>query len=324
MKSQLEKGADFAQMARDSSEDVGSAIEGGDLGWFKEGTMVKPFNDACFDGKVGDLVIVQSQFGFHLIEIMKQAEKVKKVQLATVVRKIIPSNETFADYFAQASSFYSNNNSSETFTKATENDKFTKYVASEVKVGDRDISGMANVREMIRWAYKNEKGAVSEPMQFENTFIIAHLSEVREEGIAPMDQVEIQVELGAKKKKKAEMFIKEMEGITNLDELATKLGTKVETAPDVNFSAYAIPGMGQELKINGMASTLQQGQMSIPIEGQTGVFVIQIEAVTPAPETTDYTGIKTQLEQNYKGRTSQLLEALKDKYGVVDKRYKFY
>ncbi|PJB16537.1 MAG: hypothetical protein CO118_00220, partial [Flavobacteriales bacterium CG_4_9_14_3_um_filter_32_8] len=301
-----------------------SAIEGGDLGWFKEGTMVKPFNDACFDGKVGDLVIVQSQFGFHLIEVLKQADKVKKVQLATVVRKNIPSNETFDAAFAKASTFYSNNNTDEAFKKATEGDKFVKFVAPEVKVGDAAIPGMTNVRELVRWAFNAEKGDVCEPKQFENTFVIAHLSEVREEGIAPMEQVEIQVELGAKKKKKAEMFIKEMSGIKNLEELATKIGGTVESAPNVNFAAYAIPGMGQELRVNGMASTLQKGQMSIPIEGQTGVFVIQIESVTPAPPTTDYAGIKMQLEQNYQGNTSQLLEALKDKFGVVDKRYKFY
>ena len=64
--------------------------------------------------------------------------------------------------------------------------------------------------------------------------------------------------------------------------------------------------------------------MSIPIEGQTGVFVIQIESVTPAPETTDYSAIRTQLNQNNASASSQLIEALKDKFGVVDKRYKFY
>ena len=324
IKTLIKKGADFAKIAKEVSEDVGSAIEGGDLGWFKEGTMVKPFNDACFDGKVGDLVIVQSQFGFHLIEILKQADKVRKVQLATIVRKNIPSNETFDAAFAKASTFYSNNNTDEAFKKATEGDKFVKFVAPEVKVGDAAIPGMTNVRELVRWAFNAEKGDVCEPKQFENTFVIAHLSEVREEGIAPMEQVEIQVELGAKKKKKAEMFIKEMSGIKNLEELATKIGGTVESAPNVNFAAYAIPGMGQELRVNGMASTLQKGQMSIPIEGQTGVFVIQIESVTPAPPTTDYAGIKMQLEQNYQGNTSQLLEALKDKFGVVDKRYKFY
>ena len=320
MKAKIEKGASFAQIAKDSSEDVSSAIEGGDLGWFREGTMVKPFNDACFDAKVGDLVIVQSQFGYHLIEIQAQAEKVRKVQLASISRKILPSSETFNAVFNDASSFYSANSTPEAFKKASD----TKYVASEVKVGDKNIPGMANARELVRWAFNNEKGAISEPMQFENTFVIARLTEVREEGIATMEQVEIQIELGAKKKKKAEMFKAEMTGAGSLEELATKIGGQVETAPSVQFAAYAIPGMGQEPRINGMAYNLKQGEMSIPIEGQTGVFVIQVESVTPAPETTDYTAIKTQLEQNYAGTTSSLLEALKDKFGVVDKRYKMY
>ena len=62
--------------------------------------MVPEFNDACFDGKVGEMVIVQTQFGYHLIEVLAQSEKVKKVQLARVVRKITPSNETFDAVFA--------------------------------------------------------------------------------------------------------------------------------------------------------------------------------------------------------------------------------
>ena len=324
IKSEIEGGASFADIAGEVSEDIGSAIEGGDLGWFKEGVMVQPFNDACFDGKVGDMVIVQSQFGFHLIEIMKQADKSRKIQLASVVRKNIPSNETFNEVFAKASSFYSANTTSEAFTKTTESDEYYKFVAAEVKVSDKDIAGLPNVRELVRWSFNNEKGAVSDPFTFENTYVVAHLAEVREEGIATMEQVEIQVELGAKKKKKAEMFIEEMKGAANLGELATKVGVEVESAPNVNFAAYAIPGMGQEMRINGMASTLQQGQMSVPIEGQTGVFVIEIETVTPAPETTDYSAVRTQLNQSNSGASNQLLEALKEKFGVVDRRYKFY
>jgi peptidyl-prolyl cis-trans isomerase D len=324
IKTVIENGADFAAIAKEVSEDVGSAIEGGDLGWFREGMMVPEFNDACFDGNVGDIVIVQSQYGFHLIEIMKQGDKVRKVQLAKIVRKNIPSNETFNTVFSKASAFYASYGTSEAFTKATEGDEYNKFIATGIKVGDKDIQGMTDVRALVRWAFNNEKGSVSDPLTFGNTYLIAHLTEVREEGIATMEQVEIQVELGAKKDKKAEMFKAEMKGITNLDELAAKLKVTVESAPNVNFAAYAIPGMGQELRINGMTSTLQEGQMSIPIEGQTGVFVIQVESVTPAAETTDYSAIKTQLDQNYSGSVNQLLEALKDKFGVVDKRYKFY
>jgi peptidyl-prolyl cis-trans isomerase D len=324
VKLEIENGADFAAIAKEMSEDVGSAIEGGDLGWFRAGQMVPEFNDACFDGAAGDIVIVQTQYGYHLIEVLEQSEKVKKIQLARVIRRIIPSNETFDAVFAQASAFYSSNSTTEAFKKATETDKFTKFLAPEVKVADKNVQGLQNVREMVRWAFNNEKGSVSAPFQFENIFVVAHLSEVREDGTATMEQVEIQVELGAKKKKKAAQFIEEMKGATSLDDLATKINGKVETAPNVNFAAYAIPGMGQELRVNGMASTLKQGEMSIPIEGQTGVFVIMVESVTPAAEVTDYSAIKTQMEQSYAGLSGIAFEALKNKFEVVDKRYKFY
>jgi peptidyl-prolyl cis-trans isomerase D len=324
IKTAIKNGAKFATIAKEMSEDVGSAIEGGDLGWFKEGVMVPAFNAVCFDGKAGDMVIVQSQFGFHLIEVLKQAQSSRKVQLSSIVRKNTPSNETFDAFFAQASMFFTNNGTTEAFTKATETDAFTKFVANDIKVGDKNISGMADVRELVRWSFNNEKGSVSAPFQFTNTFVVAHLAEVREEGTATMAQVEIQVELGAKKEKKAALFIEEMTGESTLDALASKIGSTVESSPTVSFSGYSIPGMGQELRVAGMISTLKEGQVSIPIEGQTGVFVVEIETVVPAIEANDYSAIKNQLNQSNRAITGQLLEALKDKFGVVDQRYKFY
>lgn len=323
VKNVIERGGNFADIAKEISEDVGSAIEGGDLGWFREGQMVPQFNDACFNGKKGDLTIVQTQFGFHLIEILDQGPEVKKVQIGKIIRNIEPSNETFDAIFAQASAFYSENNTSESFTKATESGDLIKRVA-EVKVNDKAIAGLESPRELIRWAFNNDKGSVSAPFQFENTFVIAHLSEVKEDGIAPIDQVEIQVELGAKKDKKATMFQEEMAGASNLEELASKIGGNVESAKDVSFSSYSIPGMGQEPRIIGMIPTLQKGQMSIPLKGQTGVFVVMVEEVIPADENADYSVNKLQLEQMLQNNTNRTMDALKEKFGIKDNRYKFY
>jgi len=324
IKTVIENGGNFATIAKEESEDVASAIEGGNLGWFQQGVMTKPFNDACFYGKEGDITIVESQFGLHLIEIQKQAKKNKKVQLSTIVRRNVPSKETFDVVFAEASKFYANNDNAEAFKKATESEEYSKFIASEIKASDKDIPGMSNVRELVRWAFNNEKGAISQPQQFENTFIVAHLSEIKEKGTATFEQVEIQVEIGAKKKKKAAMFIEEMKNASSLEDLATKLGTTVQSAADVNFAAYAIPSVGQELRISGMASTLKENQMSIPIEGNTGVFVIKVQSVQPAGETTDYSAIKTQLQQGYAANTRKVLDVLKEEFGVEDKRYKFY
>jgi peptidyl-prolyl cis-trans isomerase D len=285
--------------------------------------MVPQFNDACFNGKKGDLTIVQTQFGFHLIEIQDQGEKVRKVQVGTIVRNIEPSNETYDAVFAQASAFYSENNSSANFTKATESGDLLKRVA-EIKVNDKTIAGLDSPRELIRWAFNNEKGSVSAPFQFEKSFVVAHLSEVKEEGIAPMAQVEIQIELGAKKAKKAQQFMTEMAGATSLQDLATKVGGQVENAKNVTFASYSVPGMGQEPRIIGMVPTLQKGQMSIPLEGQTGVFVIMVDDVVSAEEITDYSAAKMQLEQLYGNNSNRTIESLKEKFGVKDNRHKYY
>ena len=59
-------------MAKQKSTDTGSGANGGDLGWFGQGAMVKPFEDAVIAAKVGEITApVQSDFGWHLIKVME-------------------------------------------------------------------------------------------------------------------------------------------------------------------------------------------------------------------------------------------------------------
>ncbi|MDD3181472.1 MAG: peptidylprolyl isomerase [Alphaproteobacteria bacterium] len=68
---QIKDGADFAKLATDKSKDTGSAKQGGDLGYFPRSAMVKPFAEAAFGMKVGDISEkpVKSDFGYHIIKI---------------------------------------------------------------------------------------------------------------------------------------------------------------------------------------------------------------------------------------------------------------
>ena len=63
-------GANFAALAKEFSKDPGSAVKGGDLGYFGKGMMVKEFEDACFNGKVGEVQKpVKTNYGYHIIKV---------------------------------------------------------------------------------------------------------------------------------------------------------------------------------------------------------------------------------------------------------------
>lgn len=72
---QLRSGADFAAIAKSTSEDPGSAPKGGDLGWITHGQMVKPFEDAVFSQKVGDIGdLVKTQYGYHIVQVQEKEQ----------------------------------------------------------------------------------------------------------------------------------------------------------------------------------------------------------------------------------------------------------
>jgi peptidyl-prolyl cis-trans isomerase D len=66
---QLKAGASFAKLAKKYSDDPGTKDNGGDLGYFTEDQMVKPFAQAAFEMRPGEMLVVKSQFGFHVIEV---------------------------------------------------------------------------------------------------------------------------------------------------------------------------------------------------------------------------------------------------------------
>jgi peptidyl-prolyl cis-trans isomerase D len=331
LKNLIKKGKKFEDVAKDNSEDFGSATNGGDLGWFTEGTMVKPFNDACFNGKKGDMPVVTSQFGIHLIEVLDKTAPAQKVTLLYVEKEVEPSSKTAQEVYIKASEFVSKANNKESFDKAAEEMGIVKRVAENIKEVDRNIVGINNTKEIIRWAYndKTKEGNVSKPFEIENKFVVAILTEIREKGYATLEQVKPQIEIGARRDKKAEMFINEinqaMAGGANIDAVASKLNTGVENADNVNFGAFAIPGMGREPRVLGTIFATKQGATSKPVKGETGVFVVSPQSFTEPTQVSDYNPYKTQLSGALSNRAAgEVFDALKDKANVIDNRGKFY
>jgi peptidyl-prolyl cis-trans isomerase D len=84
----------FAELAKQHSQDPGSAEKGGDLGWFGPGMMVKPFEEAVFSMKQGESRVVQSEFGFHIVRLTgiqpgktRSLEEVRKELVTDLTRQ---------------------------------------------------------------------------------------------------------------------------------------------------------------------------------------------------------------------------------------------
>ncbi len=320
----------FADLAKVLSTDAGSGAQGGDLGWFKEGVMVPEFNNACFNGKKGDMTVVESQFGIHLIEILDRSKETRRLNIATVERLTEPSDKTFQNIYSKASDFSTKNRTLEAFEAAATEGGYNVRIAPNIKPMEGKVAGLDNPRPIIQWAYNTaKKGDVSEVYEVGNKYVVVVLAEKYEKGVKPLETIKEELEAEVRKEKKAEQFIKEFEaalaGNPAIDALAGKMNAPVETAQNVVFSAGSIPGMGKEPEVLGTIAALKVATVSKPVKGLSGVYVVYVDNVVEAPEVTDFAPAKKQLAQTLASRADyEVYEALKDKAEVKDNRVKFY
>lgn len=334
LKNLIESGIDFGLIALINSDDQGSAQLGGDLGWFQEGTMVQPFNDACFEGKPGDLTVVESQFGFHIIEILEQGYPVTKYKIGTIERTIEPSSSTYQAVYSEASRFAGTSNSYERFNQSIIDQQLEKRKANNIETDDKVIPGLESPRALIRSIFEVDEGQIvldfNEQAIFElgDKFIVAYVTQVKEEGFAPLSQVRADVELNVRKEKKAEKiaqeFQSELSDVESLEELSSKMNLNVSEANDITFNSFSIPGAGIEPAVIATAVNLPQNTLSKPIIGTNGVYVLVVNEIEE-PESSDLESIHARLASSFRVRANfEAFEALKKAANIVDSRSKFY
>jgi peptidyl-prolyl cis-trans isomerase D len=291
--------------------------------------FVPAFIDAGLDNKKGDIVVVESNFGYHIIEVLDSKGSQRKVQVATIDKKVEPSSKTMQAVFSEASKFAGNNNTNELFQKAVIDQKLNKRIADNLKESDKTVAGLENPKSLIRWAYDNQKGTVSEPMDFGSKYIVAVLTDVREKGVATMEEVKDALTEKVIREKKAEMFTKEfndaMAGGASIEAVAAKMKLAVEQAPNVNFNTAAIPGSANEPAVIGAVSAMKAKTISKPIVGKEGVFLVMVDAVTPAPPVKDYKAEQTQEISQLTPRVDyEVFDALKQTANITEHLVKFY
>ena len=321
----LRAGADFEQMARDFSDDP-SASNGGDLGWFGPGTMVKPFEEAAFGASVGRTVgPISTQFGYHLIMVDNKATvEVQIADFSLTIRASVATlnraQEQLDDlqYFADETGDFAG--------EATRRDLEIKTV--QVEAEQSFIPGIGISRALMNFLETADVGDVSLVVELDHVFLVTVVDEIQSEGFRPFEEVKAQLEPRLRNELKADVLVARLtyalEG--GFDGLADAVGSVERTAENLSFENMVVPAIGRDLKFVGASIGMTEGETSGVLTGLNSVYVINVSRAESPGEITDDERrlITSQLLSQGQGLIrSQWIQALREEADIVDHRRLF-
>ncbi|WP_103072021.1 peptidylprolyl isomerase [Aquimarina sediminis] len=314
----------FSDLAAEFSADNSNKDKGGDLGYFTPGRMVPAFNDYCFENKVGDQGIVETQFGYHVISIEDQKNEQKAIKVATVAQKIEPSEKTINAIFTETTKFQISAKDKD-FEEVSKEAELAVRPVNSIKELDETIPGLGARRAIVQWAF-NEESKIGEIKRFDipEGYAVVQLTAKANKGLMNVEDASLTIKPILIKEKKAEILKNKISGST-LDAIAQKQGQTVKVASAVNMKTPTISGAGTEPKVVGAAFALELGKISAPIIGNNGVYVVEVTKKTPASGLDTYMSYASQVAKTQAGAVNtKVFEALKEAAEIEDKRSKFY
>ncbi|WP_299012628.1 peptidylprolyl isomerase [uncultured Polaribacter sp.] len=314
----------FEDLAKEFSSDSGSGAKGGDLGWFNYRRMTPEFRDYSFNNKTGDMDVVQSPFGFHIIKIDDQKNNQKVLKLATFGRKIIASEPTENAVFQKAEQFALAVSKNSDYNAVAKENNYNLRPAVGLKVLDENVPGIGNQRQIVSWAFGSdiELGAFKR-FDLEGSHVVAIVSNITKKGLLPVEKAINTVRPILTNSKKAALIEEKLQGAT-LAEIAKASNTNVRSVNSVKLKSPSISGVGLEPKVVGAMYNAALNKVYNKIEGDKGVFAFTVTKRDLPTALPNYETKRKSISQERKRQTFKIYEAMKEATEVKDNRASMY
>jgi len=323
----LRGGADFAALAQKYSANQNTAQKGGEVGWVREEMLEKEMIAPAFY-KTDKLFSVKTNNGLQIVEIQDRTKPVAKVKLAVIERKVVASNNTFSFIYNEAKNYVVHNNTVEKFENGAQ-DKGYVVRSANLTENTPNINGISNSRQVVRWAFDNDGNVISDVLTCGDEFIVAALTKINKKGYKPLDDVKDELKTSLIRDKKAEIISKqltqELQSNSSMESLARALSLPVDTLAGVNFSGSRT-AIGNEPVILATASFIQVNELSAPLQGNNGVYVILPYNINTSKAEYDESMQRILLnnQSRYSRNPQSVIDILKETEGVEDNRFRFY
>lgn len=311
----IKGGADFATEAQLNSDDS-SAQMGGDLNWFKEGMMVPQFNDWVFGHGTGEVGMVETDFGYHIIKKTDSKSELG-IKVATVAKIIEPSEVTVQKAFEVAEGFNSKvSKEYKEFEKIAKDSKMEVRKAEKLSRMDENIAGLPGVNsQIVNWAFENqtEVGDIKR-FDLEKSYVIAQVTMKQKEGLMSAKMASDRVKPILMNQKKAALLTKKLEKGT-LESIAQTEKVMVQNLTDASYNEPASSLMGDKSAIGAMLS-MKENTIERGVVGRNGVYAIQLGKRTAPVQINSYEPTRLQLEKAMRKDGNTIYGALREASNV--------
>ena len=319
----------------------GDKSKGGDEGWQPDGNYGF-LNNELIANPVGSVVVIDHPQGVGqcVVAVTGKTTPHKKYRVALITRNMVPSAVTEKNIYNNATKFAGQYRTHDDMIAAAQEQNLMVRSA-QVRVMDNSVAGVPNVREVVQWVFeeKTEENTVADKVfNSDNAYLVVALKDIYRTGILPLEQARPMIENNVRIEKKAELLMaraeEAMNGTKDINVLAQKMNTTVDSLNNVNFNDYYLQKYGMEPKVQAAIAAAGKGKMVGPVKGANGVYMIQVDNTyaAPVPEGVSaedaaksrIEGIRQQLQQANSQKANAVFTVLKDKAKIVDQRNKYF
>ena len=307
------------------SSDKASNENDGEIEFSYVDGFAPEFKDFSFENNVGKISVIETDFGFHVIEILSQSKRKKAVKVANLALKLEASERTIDSIFNITSKFEIAIDKSN-FRDVASDFNYKINPVNNIRELNENIPGVGAQRSIVRWAY-NSDTKLNDIRRFNlqsGGYLVAMLTSINNEGLMSVEKASITAMSKIRKEKKAKMIMDKVNEKT-LESISSNQNQNIQTALAVNMKNPVLSGTGNEPSVVGYAFGLDEGETSKGIIGNSGVFYVLVDKIKYASVMSNYQSYMNLINSITIGSSNtKVYEALLESAEIEDNRSLFY
>jgi peptidyl-prolyl cis-trans isomerase D len=280
-------GEPFAEVAREVSEDPGTAPQGGDLGFFGRGRMVPEFEQAAFGAAVGELAgPVQTAFGYHLVEVVERREARQRPfeEVREQIRSRLAGDQASELAERRARQLHGELTAGPApggreLEQAAERDAAVSFQTPEPFRAEGPILPLGTAPGLNEAAFRLEEGGLTEPIRTPRGWVVLRLAQVRPARLPELDEVREEVRREVEERELRRLVVARLEGAReagDLGQAAERLGLELRESESFGHGGFIGGELGVAPEIAEAALEASEGALLGPFEHRQGGVLIEV------------------------------------------------